>query len=88
MPLEIQYQPPGYEDPSSVLLMRWGDLFFCTRPSWLLTSKPGKPQELSVCTDLCGEMLVGCGPGSGNCVSLKMLLRASQKCAQMPGVQG
>lgn len=50
MPLEVKYQPPGYEDPSSVLLTRWGDLFFCARPSWLLTSKPGKPQELSAQT--------------------------------------
>lgn len=87
MPLEVKYQPPGYEDPSSVLLTRWGGLvFLCTGllaahlETW---EAPG-----AVCTDLCGEMLVGCGPGSGNCVSLKMLLRASQKCAQMPGVQG
>lgn len=46
----------------------------------------GSPQELS--TNLCGEMLVGCGPSSGNWVSLKMMLSASQKQAQVVGNLG
>lgn len=46
----------------------------------------GSPQELS--TNLCGAMLVGCGPSSGNWVSLKVMLSASQKQAQVVGNLG
>lgn len=45
----------------------------------VLTTRPGEPPERR--RDLGRETLVrvGCGPSSGNCVSLKMMVCASQK---------
>lgn len=59
------------------------------RASQPLAVRPGKPLwGRNVCTDLCGETLVGCGPSSGERASLKRMLNVSQKWAHMVQILG
>lgn len=56
------------------------------RSCLVLTTRPGEPPG-ATCRPLWGDV-VGCGPPSGNWVSLKMMLSASQKRAQVVGNLG